>query len=214
MRFLLFRRLSQPSRPHSAWPYPHAVASRYTQFISAHAQLADPVAALGLLREMKQTVGVGHESMVLAFTAAMEACLNAGNPDLALAIGAELRKSHKPDEVCHAQPLSSCHSMCIQTGSLSQVAYVMVVRAYGMKREVRKAALLVASLQREHRAALAANAEAPATVVVPPPPSSALYNALLRESVASSSWALAEGALAEVLLVGRPNDATEAPTPK
>ena len=79
---------------------------------------------------------------------------------------------------------------------------------------MRKAALLVASLQREHRAALAANAEAPATVVVPPPPSSALYNALLRESVASSSWALAEGALAEVLLVGRPNDATEAPTPK
>ena len=66
-------------------------------FITAHARLGDAVAALGLLREMKNArVPV----TVQAFSAAMDACLRANNPDLALALSAELKRSGiEPDEV-------------------------------------------------------------------------------------------------------------------
>ena len=143
-------------------------------FITAHARNADPVAALGLLREMKLE---GIRPPLEAFSSAMDACLRANNPDLALALASEMRKSNiEPDEV----------------------AFTMIVRAYGLKGQVRKAALLVASLQRE--------ATGPAPGVKPGP---ALYNALLVEAVKSRSWAIADGALDEVLAF-KPSDATYA----
>jgi hypothetical protein len=150
--------------------------------------LGDAVAALELLREMKlRRVGV----TVVVFGAVMDACLRANNPDLALALAAELRKALDPDEI----------------------VYAMIVRAYGMKREVRKAALLVAALQREHSdaAALAAGSEDAAAAGAPGvQPSVVLYNALLREAVACRSWAIAVGAFTEVLQRFRPNSETYA----
>jgi hypothetical protein len=88
----------------------------------------------------------------------------------------------------------------------------MIVRAYGLKGEVRKAALLCASLQREAADADAAAAgdgssagRRPSNVVRP---TSVLYNVLLQEAVLSSSWAIAIGALSEVILQSFPSEAT------
>ena len=86
----------------------------------------------------------------------------------------------------------------------------MIVRAYGLKGEVRKAALLCASLQREAADAEAletdgSSAARPSTVVRP---THVLYDALLKEAVLRSSWAIAIGALSEIILRFYPSDAT------
>ena len=91
------------------------------------------------------------------------------------------------------------------------------MRAYGMKWEVRKAALLVAALQREHNDATTADASSsspssstPSTSTKLVKPSVVLYNALLREAVACRSWAIAIGAFTEILQQFRPNAETYA----
>jgi len=83
------------------------------------------------------------------------------------------------------------------------------VRAYGMKWEVRKAALLVAALQREYNEATTDTSSSPSTAKLVKP-SVVLYNALLREAVACRSWAIAIGAFTEILQQFRPNAETYA----
>jgi pentatricopeptide repeat protein len=176
----------------------HLDTKLYTMFIVCHARLKDPVGALQLLQEMKTH---GMRPSLQTFTAVMDACLRAGNPDLCLALVAELKRAGaEPDEV----------------------VYTMIVRAYGLKNEVRKAALLVAALQREATAAATTTTTTSTTTTARPSlsssktkkkkavlvPGPALYNTLLREAVMSESWAIALGALEEVLLIARPSDAT------
>jgi len=95
----------------------------------------------------------------------------------------------------------------------------MIVKAYGLQGQVRKAALLVAALQREAQEAAtqeAAKAEKGAEAVdaraVPRavPVGVALYNALLSEAVQAENWAIATGTLAELLARFTPNGATYA----
>ena len=89
----------------------------------------------------------------------------------------------------------------------------MIVRAYGLKGEVRKAALLCASLQREAAEADAielngakrSTGKSAGNVVRP---THILYDALLKEAVLQSSWAIAIGALSEIILHFYPSDAT------
>lgn len=83
------------------------------------------------------------------------------------------------------------------------------MRAYGMKWEVRKAALLVAALQREYNEATTDTSSSPSTAKLVKP-SVVLYNALLREAVACRSWAIAIGAFTEILQQFRPNAETYA----
>ena len=83
------------------------------------------------------------------------------------------------------------------------------MRAYGMKWEVRKAALLVAALQREYNDATTDTSSSPSTAKLVKP-SVVLYNALLREAVACRSWAIAIGAFTEILQQFRPNAETYA----
>lgn len=96
------------------------------------------------------------------------------------------------------------------------MVYSFIVRAYGMKWEVRKAALLVAALQREHNDATATHASSSSssspssTSTKLVKPSVVLYNALLREAVACRSWAIAIGAFTEILQQFRPNAETYA----
>jgi len=83
-------------------------------FITAEARRGDAVAALGLLREMKnERVPV----TVRTFSAAMDACLRANNPDLALALSAEMKRGGiEPDEVrarALCLLLSVCLSVCL-----------------------------------------------------------------------------------------------------
>lgn len=87
--------------------------------------------------------------------------------------------------------------------------YSFIVRAYGMKWEVRKAALLVAALQREYNEATTDTSSSPSTAKLVKP-SVVLYNALLREAVACRSWAIAIGAFTEILQQFRPNAETYA----
>jgi hypothetical protein len=89
------------------------------------------------------------------------------------------------------------------------VVYSFIVRAYGMKWEVRKAALLVAALQREYNEATTDTSSSPSTAKLVKP-SVVLYNALLREAVACRSWAIAIGAFTEILQQFRPNAETYA----
>jgi len=89
------------------------------------------------------------------------------------------------------------------------VVYSFIVRAYGMKWEVRKAALLVAALQREYNDATTDTSSSPSTAKLVKP-SVVLYNALLREAVACRSWAIAIGAFTEILQQFRPNAETYA----
>jgi hypothetical protein len=78
-----------------------------------------------------------------------------------------------------------------------------------MKWEVRKAALLVAALQREYNDATTDTSSSPSTAKLVKP-SVVLYNALLREAVACRSWAIAIGAFTEILQQFRPNAETYA----
>mmetsp|Transcript_38469 Transcript_38469/g.75851 ORF Transcript_38469/g.75851 Transcript_38469/m.75851 type:complete len:1156 (+) Transcript_38469:82-3549(+) len=152
----------------------------YTMFVVCLARLKDPLGALELLRAMKAS---GVKPNLKTFTAVMDACLRAEDADLCLSISAELKRAGaEPDEV----------------------VYTMIVRAYGLKKEVRKAALLVAALQREAEDEATSQKGVPAAVR----PGVALYNALLREAVLCESWGIALGTVEEVLLNGRPNDAT------
>lgn len=89
------------------------------------------------------------------------------------------------------------------------MVYSFIVRAYGMKWEVRKAALLVAALQREYNEATTDTSSSPSTAKLVKP-SVVLYNALLREAVACRSWAIAIGAFTEILQQFRPNAETYA----
>lgn len=89
------------------------------------------------------------------------------------------------------------------------MVYSFIVRAYGMKWEVRKAALLVAALQREYNDATTDTSSSPSTAKLVKP-SVVLYNALLREAVACRSWAIAIGAFTEILQQFRPNAETYA----
>mmetsp|Transcript_28153 Transcript_28153/g.62820 ORF Transcript_28153/g.62820 Transcript_28153/m.62820 type:complete len:894 (+) Transcript_28153:136-2817(+) len=147
----------------------------YTQLITAFARLGDPVGALGLLKEMRSQ---GLAPSLRAYTAAMDACLRSGNPDTALALSAEMKKSTGVDDV----------------------VYSMMVKAYGLKGEVRKAALLVASMQREFTQDPVANRSVRPTKVV--------YNALLSEATKAQAFAIALGTLDEILLIGRPDEAS------
>ena len=89
------------------------------------------------------------------------------------------------------------------------MVYSFIVRAYGMKWEVRKAALLVDALQREYNEATTDTSSSPSTAKLVKP-SVVLYNALLREAVACRSWAIAIGAFTEILQQFRPNAETYA----
>ena len=74
---------------------------RYTMFITANAHEGDAVAALGLLKEMKNA---RVSASVQTFSAAMDACLRSDNPDLALALSAEMKRGGiEPDEVSNSQ---------------------------------------------------------------------------------------------------------------
>ena len=102
----------------------------------------------------------------------------AGNADLALAMCGEMKKGGL---------------------ELDGVVYTMIVQALGIKGEVRRAALLVASVQRDF-----AEGKSPTQIV------KSTYNMLLKVAVESGSWAIAVGALSEILLRFTPNDATYA----
>ena len=97
---------------------------RYTMFITANAHEGDAVAALGLLKEMKNA---RVSASVQTFSAAMDACLRSDNPDLALALSAEMKRSGiEPDEVSDSQgPLclkfsltAALYFFCLSIGDL------------------------------------------------------------------------------------------------
>ena len=147
----------------------------YTSFITAQAKLGDAIAAFRLLNEMKAD---GLTPNVKTLTAVMQGCIQAGNADLALAMCGEMKKGGL---------------------ELDGVVYTMIVQALALKGEVRRAALLVASVQRDYAEGVSSTQIIKST-----------YNMLLKVAVESGSWAIAVGALSEILLNFSPNDATYA----
>lgn len=147
----------------------------FTNFITAHAKLKDNFGAINLLQKMKDQ---GLSPNVRTLTSIMHACLEANNPDLALAMCVELKTSSiTPD------------------GGI----YTMIVRALGQKGEIRKAATLLASVQRDF---LEGRSDTK--------PNKDTYNSLLKYAVQAEEWPIAMGTLSEILLRFTPNEPTYA----
>jgi pentatricopeptide repeat protein len=102
-------------------PPPHAVVS----LLGGYASTGDFPRALSMLKRLKEWGIAPNLRMMCAL---MNSCLNAGEPDLALAIFAKVKASSTPPDV---------------------VAFTMLLKAYGMKGDLAKALNVVKAMTRD-----------------------------------------------------------------